>query len=61
MTDDLGETKDFIQQAVNNAYEESIKRSFKKLNYRIMLNNKKRNQIKVKRKQERQNRKKGRS
>lgn len=56
-TDD---TKDFIQQAVNKAYEESITRSFKKLNYKRSLYNHKLNLIRSKRKQERQNRRKAR-
>lgn len=53
-------TKDFIQQAVNNAYEQSIMRMFKKIEHKRTLENKKRN-IKIKkRKIERQNRRKAR-
>ena len=48
---------DFIQQAVNNAFDLSLKRQQKKIAYKIQLSNRRRNINKVKRKVERQNRK----
>lgn len=59
-SDDVKPEKDFIQQAVNKAYEESILRSFKKLNYKRMMQNKKRNEQIKKRKMERQNKRRAR-
>lgn len=50
-------TDDFIQQAVNNAFDLSLKRQQKKIAYKIQLSNHKRKINKVKRKVERQNRK----
>ena len=52
--------EDFIQQAVNKGYEESVNRWQKRINYRIAENNRKRNIKKAHRKIERQNRKRGR-
>lgn len=52
--------EDFIQQAVNKGYEESVNRWRKKINYRITENNRLRNIKKTRRKIERQNRKKAR-
>lgn len=52
---------DFIQQAVNNGYEESIKRAQKRILYKRERYNEKRNKIRVKRKIERQARKKARN
>ena len=51
---------DFIQKAVNQGYEESVKRYRRKIDYKISLSNRKRNLNKKKRKQERQNKRKGR-
>ena len=51
---------DFIQQAVNKGYEESIKRAQKRILYKRERYNEKRNKIRVKRKIERQTRKKAR-
>ena len=51
---------DFIQDAVNNAFELSLKRQQKRIAYKIQLANRKRNINKVKRKIERQNRRKAR-
>lgn len=53
-------TEDFIQQAVNNAFDLSLKRQQKKIAYKIQLSNHKRNINKIRRKIERQNRKKAR-
>lgn len=52
--------EDFIQQAVNKGYEESVNRWRKKINYRIAENNRLRNIKKTRRKIERQNRKRAR-
>ena len=52
--------EDFIQQAVNKGYEESVNRWRKKIEYKIMMKNKKRNIKKRKNKLERQNRRIGR-
>ena len=52
--------EDFIQQAVNNAFDLSLKRQQKKIAYKIQLSNRRRNINKVKRKVERQNRKRAR-
>ena len=51
---------DFIQKAVNQGYEDSVKRYRRKIDYKISLLNRKRNLNKKKRKQERQNKRKGR-
>lgn len=51
---------DLIQQAVNEGYEESVNRWRKHVEYKISLHRKKLNELKRKRKQERQNRRKGR-
>ena len=51
---------DFIQKAVNQGYAESVKRYRRKIDYKISLSNRKRNLNKKKRKQERQNKRKGR-
>lgn len=51
---------DFIQDAVNNAFELSLKRQQKKIAYKIQMSNRKRKINKVRRKIERQNRKKAR-
>ena len=51
---------DFIQQAVNNGYEESMLRMAKRVKYKAQLANEKRNKLRKARKAERQNRKKGR-
>lgn len=48
---------DFIQQAVNKGYEESMLRSAKRLKYKIQLANEKHNKLVKKRKLERKNRK----
>ena len=48
--------EDFIQQAVNKGYEESVNRWRKRINYRIAEINRKRNIKKAHRKIERQNR-----
>lgn len=53
-------SEDFIQLAVNNAFDLSLKRQQKKIAYKIQLSNHKRKINKVKRKVERQNRKKAR-
>ena len=52
--------EDFIQQAVNKGYEESMNRWRKRINYRIAENNRKRNIKKTRRKIERQNRRRAR-
>lgn len=52
--------KDFIQEAVNKGYEESVNRWRKKINYEITETNRLRNIKKAKRKTERQNRKRAR-
>lgn len=51
---------DFIQKAVNQGYENSVKRYRKFIDYKISLSNRKRKLNKKKRKQERQNKRKGR-
>lgn len=51
---------DFIQQAVNKGYEESMLRMAKMVKYKAQLVNEKRNKLRKARKAERQNRKKGR-
>lgn len=51
---------DFIQQAVNKGYEESIERARRRIIYKRERINEKRNKIRVKRKIERQARKKAR-
>lgn len=53
-------TEDFIQQAVNNAYENSLNRWQKHINYSVQLSNRARKIRKVKRKIQRQNRRKAR-
>lgn len=53
-------TDDFIQQAVNNAFDLSLKRQQKKIAYKIQMANRRRKINKVRRKIERQNRKKAR-
>ena len=52
--------EDFIQQAVNKGYEESVNRWRKKINYRIAENNRLRNIKKRRRKIERQCKRKAR-
>ena len=59
MTDE-NKIDDFIQQAVNRGYQQSVERAKKRIAYRMQQVNRKRNKLKVKRKIERQNRKKGR-
>lgn len=54
------ELDDFIQKAVNQGFEDSVNRYRKKIEYKRMIVNKKLNILKRKRKNERQNRKKGR-
>jgi hypothetical protein len=54
------ELDDFIQKAVNQGFEDSVNRYRKKIEYKRMMVNKKLNILKRKRKNERQNRKKGR-
>lgn len=54
------ELDDFIQKAVNQGFEDSVNRYRKKIEYKRMMSNKKLNILKRKRKNERQNRKKGR-
>lgn len=51
---------DFIQQAVNKGYEESLERARKRILYKRSRYNEKVNKIRVKRKNERQARKKAR-
>lgn len=51
---------DFIQQAVNKGYEESLERARKRILYKRSRYNEKVNKIRVKRKIERQARKKAR-
>ena len=52
--------EDFIQQAVNNGYEESIARAMKRVKYKQERYNEKANRNRIKRKIERQNRKRAR-
>lgn len=59
MTDE-NKIDDFIQQAVNRGYQQSVERAKKRIAYRMQQANCKRNKLKVKRKVERQNRKKAR-
>lgn len=54
------EDKDFITEAVSKGYEDSVNRFKKHVEYKISLRRKKLNELKRKRKQERQNRRKGR-
>lgn len=54
------EDKDFITDTVSKGYEESVNRFKKHVEYKISLRRKKLNELKRKRKQERQNRRKGR-
>ena len=56
----MTETKDYIQQAVNEAYAISMERERKKIIHKMELSNHKHKLIVKKRKQERKNRKKGR-
>jgi len=49
--------KDFIQQAVNEAYAASMERKRKKILHNMELSNHKHKELVKKRKQERQNRK----
>ena len=49
--------KDFIQQAVNEAYAASMERNRKKILHNMELSNRKHKELVKKRKQERQNRK----
>lgn len=51
---------DFIQNAVNKGYEESVNRWKKHIGYKISQANRKKKLNKIKRKQERQNKRKGR-
>lgn len=51
---------DFIQQAVNKGYEESMKRAMKKIQYKRDRYNEKINKIRKARKAERRNRRNGR-
>lgn len=51
---------DFIQQAVNKGYEDSIERARRRIIYKRERLNEKRNKIRVKRKIKRQARKKAR-
>ena len=51
---------DFIQQAVNKGYEESMLRMAKRVKYKAQLANEKRNKLRKLHKMQRQNRKKGR-
>lgn len=55
-----GNIDDFIQQAVNNGYEDSIERARRRIIYKRERYNEKRNKIRVKRKIERIARKKAR-
>lgn len=52
-------TDDFIQQAVNRGYQQSVERAKKRIAYKMQQANCKRNKLKAKRKIERQNRRKG--
>lgn len=56
----MTETKDYIQQAVNEAYAMSMERERRKIMHKIEMRNKKHKEIVKKRKEERNNRKKGR-
>ena len=51
---------DFIQNAVNKGYEDSVNRWKKHIAYKIAQANHNKNLNKIKRKQERQNKRKGR-
>lgn len=51
---------DFIQKAVNKGYEESVNRWKKHIDYKISQDNRKKKLNKIKRKQERQNKRNGR-
>ena len=51
---------DFIQQAVNKGYEESMLRMAKRVKYKAQLANEKRNKLRKLHKMQRQNQKKGR-
>lgn len=51
---------DFIQKAVNKGYEESVNRWKKHIDYKITQVNHKKKLNKIKRKQERQNKRNGR-
>lgn len=59
MTDE-NKIDDFIQQAVNRGYQQSVERAKKRIAYKMQQANRKRNKLKAKRKIERQNRKKAR-
>lgn len=48
---------DFIQEAVNKGYEESMLRASRRMKYKIQLANEKHNKLRKKRKLERKNRK----
>lgn len=56
----MTETKDYIQQAVNEAYAMSMERERRKIMHKIEMRNKAHKDLVKKRKQERKNRKKGR-
>ena len=56
----MSELDDYIQKAVNEGYEQSIKRYQKKIEYKIAQGNRKRKINRKRRKMERYNRKKGR-
>lgn len=56
----MTETKDYIQQAVNEAYAMSMERERRKIMHKIEMRNKAHKELVKKRKQERKNRKKGR-
>lgn len=57
---DENKKDDFIQQAVNNAFDLSLKRQQKRIAYKIQISNRQRKINKVRRKIERQNRKRAR-
>lgn len=52
--------KDFIEQTLDAETQKAIERYQKKLDYKIMMSNRKRNQNKHRRKLERNNRRNGR-
>ena len=56
----MTEVDDYIQKAVNEGYEQAIKRYQKKIEYKIAQGNRKRKINRKRRKTERYNRKKGR-
>ena len=56
----MTELDDYIQKAVNEEYEQAIKRYQKKIEYKISQGNRKRKINRKRRKMERYNRKKGR-